>query len=266
MAAGSDIKAVFFDIDGTLVSFRTHKVTRSNIEVLDALRKKGIKVFISTGRMLGMTSVLDGIAFDGYIANNGATIYDSSKKMLHGRLLPKKELYTLRERLKTPGLPPFAVSFMTAVNYYLNCQSDLAEEVARIVGVVPPIISNIDDIVKMDVYQMCVYLKGKALDELMEGWLTGCTASVWNPIFADVNEKGITKAYGIDRMLEIFGLDLSRTLSFGDGGNDIPMLEHTALSVCMGNADDAVRAASDFVTETVDEDGVAKALMRLGVL
>ena len=53
---------------------------------------------------------------------------------------------------------------------------------------------------------------------------------------------------------------------FGDGGNDIPMLEHTALSVCMGNADDAVRAASDFVTETVDEDGVAKALMRLGVL
>ena len=186
--------------------------------------------------------------------------------MLHGRLLPKKELYTLRERLKTPGLPPFAVSFMTADNYYLNCQSDLAEEVARIVGVVPPIISNIDDIVKMDVYQMCVYLKGKALDELMEGWLTGCTASVWNPIFADVNEKGITKAYGIDRMLEIFGLDLSRTLSFGDGGNDIPMLEHTALSVCMGNADDAVRAASDFVTETVDEDGVAKALMRLGVL
>ena len=51
MAAGSDIKAVFFDIDGTLVSFKTHKVTRSNIEVLDALRKKGIKVFISTGRM-----------------------------------------------------------------------------------------------------------------------------------------------------------------------------------------------------------------------
>ena len=56
---------------------------------------------------------------------------------------------------------------MTADNYYLNCQSDLAEEVARIVGVVPPIISNIDDIVKMDVYQMCVYLKGKALDELI---------------------------------------------------------------------------------------------------
>ena len=261
-----DVKAVFFDIDGTLVSFKTHRVTASNLEVLDALRKKGIKVFISTGRMLGMTSVLDGIGFDGYIANNGAAIYDSSKKMIHGRLLPKKELYSLRERLKSADLPPFAVSFMTADNYYLNCKSSLAEDVARVVGVAPPVLSNIDDIVEMDVYQMCVYLKGKALDDLMEGWLTGCTASVWNPVFADVNEKGITKAYGIDRMLEIFGIDLSQTLSFGDGGNDIPMLEHTAISVCMGNADEAVRAASDYVTETVDEDGVAKALVRLGVL
>ncbi|MBR4802138.1 MAG: HAD family hydrolase [Bacteroidales bacterium] len=270
-----DIKAIFFDIDGTLVSFKTHRVTDSNLEVLDALKRKGIKVFISTGRMLGMTSVLDGIEFDGYIANNGAAIYDSSKKMIHGRLLPKKELYSLRERLALSGkpagpggeiLPPFAVSFMTSDNYYLNCQSDKAEEVARIVGVAPPIVSNIDNIVEMDVFQMCVYLKGRELDDVMEGWLTGCTASVWNPVFADVNEKGITKAYGIDRMLEIFGIDLSETLSFGDGGNDIPMLEHTALSVCMGNADDAVRAVSDYVTETVDEDGVAKALARLSVL
>ena len=261
-----DVKAVFFDIDGTLVSFKTHSVTQSNLEVLEALRRKGIKVFISTGRMLGMTSVLDGIVFDGYIANNGAAIYDSSKKMIHGRLLPKKELYALRERLKFRDLPPFAVSFMTADNYYLNCKSSLAEDVARVVGVAPPILSNIDDIVEMDVYQMCVYLKGKALDDVMEGWLKGCTASVWNPVFADVNEKGITKAYGIDKMLEIFGIDLSQTLSFGDGGNDIPMLEHTAVSVCMGNADEAVRAASDYVTETVDEDGIAKALVRLGVL
>ena len=67
MTAAPDIKAVFFDIDGTLVSFKTHKVTQSNIEVLDALRRKGVKVFISTGRMLKMTSVLNGIEFDGYM-------------------------------------------------------------------------------------------------------------------------------------------------------------------------------------------------------
>lgn len=272
-----DIKAVFFDIDGTLVSFKTHNVTPSNIEVLAALRDKGIKVFISTGRMLGMTSVLDGIFFDGYITNNGAACYDSSKKMIYGRPIPQKELYALRNHLATLSSAatcgqkrhesqPFAVSFMASDNYYLNVQSDIAEEIARVIGVTPPELKSIDEIVEMDIYQMCIYLKGQELEDLMENCLTGCSSSIWNPWFADVNERGITKAYGIDKMLELFDIDISQTLSFGDGGNDIPMLEHTAISVCMGNADELVRAASDFVTETVDEDGVAKALYKLGIL
>ena len=44
------IKAAFFDIDGTLVSFNTHKVPESTITALNALRQKGIKTFIATGR------------------------------------------------------------------------------------------------------------------------------------------------------------------------------------------------------------------------
>ena len=46
------IKAVFFDIDGTLVSFKTHKLPDSTVRALDLLREKGIKVFIATGRQL----------------------------------------------------------------------------------------------------------------------------------------------------------------------------------------------------------------------
>ena len=42
------IKAVFFDIDGTLVSFKTHKLPDSTVRALDLLREKGIKVFIAT--------------------------------------------------------------------------------------------------------------------------------------------------------------------------------------------------------------------------
>ena len=44
------IKAVFFDIDGTLVSFKTHVVANSTVEAIHQLRAKGIKVFIATGR------------------------------------------------------------------------------------------------------------------------------------------------------------------------------------------------------------------------
>lgn len=260
------VKAIFFDIDGTLVSFKTHRVTESNVRVLKALREKGIKVFISTGRMVKMTGVLDGLQFDGYVANNGATCYDKDKKMLFGRRLPKSQLEAIYKRLKDTSLPQFPLSFMCSDNYYLNRQSDVAEEIARVVGVAPPVVLPLEEIIEKDVYQMCIYLRGRELDELMRDWLTGCTASVWNPLFADVNETGVTKAYGIDKMLELFKIDLKDTLSFGDGGNDIPMLEHTAISVCMGNATEDVRAASDYITEDVDSDGVAKALLRLGIL
>lgn len=44
------IKAVFFDVDGTLVSFKTHQVPQSTLEAIKELQAKGIKVFVATGR------------------------------------------------------------------------------------------------------------------------------------------------------------------------------------------------------------------------
>ena len=61
------IKAVFFDIDGTLVSFKTHKLPDSTVRALDLLREKGIKVFIATGRQLQSINNLGTQEFDGYV-------------------------------------------------------------------------------------------------------------------------------------------------------------------------------------------------------
>ena len=58
------VKAVFFDIDGTLVSFKTHEVPLSTVECLKALRSKGIKTFVSTGRMLGSINNFGDLQFD----------------------------------------------------------------------------------------------------------------------------------------------------------------------------------------------------------
>ena len=55
-------------------------------------------------------------------------------------------------------------------------------------------------------------------------------------------------------------------MAFGDGGNDIPIIEYAGIGVAMGNATDDVKAAADYVTDTVDEDGVVTALQRFGVL
>ena len=57
-----------------------------------------------------------------------------------------------------------------------------------------------------------------------------------------------------------FGIGIEETMAFGDGGNDVAMLRRAGIGVAMGNANDAVKSQADYVTTSVDEDGVLRAL------
>lgn len=87
-----------------------------------------------------------------------------------------------------------------------------------------------------------------------------CEATRWNPLFSDVVPKGSSKQVGLDKVLDYFGIPLEESMAFGDGGNDILMLKHAGIGVAMGNAEDDVKQAADYVTDSVDEDGVEKGL------
>ena len=89
--------------------------------------------------------------------------------------------------------------------------------------------------------------------------------SVGDRAFADITARGNTKQKGIDQMLKHFGLAVEESMAFGDGGNDIPMLRHAGIGVAMGNAADAVKMKADYITDTVDADGIAKALQHFAL-
>jgi hydroxymethylpyrimidine pyrophosphatase-like HAD family hydrolase len=55
-------------------------------------------------------------------------------------------------------------------------------------------------------------------------------------------------------------------MAFGDGGNDIPMLQHVACGIAMGNASDEVKAVAGYVTDSVDDDGLTNALRHFGLI
>ena len=71
------IKALFFDIDGTLVSFRTHKIPQSTVDALEDAKRNGVAVYISTGRPIMLINNLGQIEhlIDGYITTNGARCF-----------------------------------------------------------------------------------------------------------------------------------------------------------------------------------------------
>ena len=100
----------------------------------------------------------------------------------------------------------------------------------------------------------------------MSNVLKNSAASRWHFSFADVNPKCSGKNVGIDKIIEYYSIDLSETIAFGDGGNDISMIKHAAIGVAMGNANDDVKEVADYVTDSVDEDGIYNALKHFNLI
>lgn len=257
------VKAVFFDIDGTLVSFKTHKVSESTRNSIHQLRKKGIKVFIATGRSKNELTAVDGIEFDGYIVMNGSHCFTPNGKDIYKDSIPHEDINRLVEWLQTDSTPfVFVVddqTFITRIN-------ETVEEVARIVEVdIPPVKSEKEALGK-DILQVMGYLSPEKEVDFMKNIMPHCDSMRWCSYFTDIIAAGNSKRSGIDRILNYYDISLENTMAFGDGGNDIPMLKHVAIGIAMGNANDEVKEAADYVTTSVDEDGILRALEHFGVL
>lgn len=258
-------KAVFFDIDGTLVSFKTHKIPASTREALKELHRQGIKIFIATGRPWCLINNLDGLEFDGFITVNGSFCFTADRKPIYKGCIPQEDIERLIAYHQTNSTPFVFVydneMFVTSVNDRVQAVSDLIE-------IPVPRIAPIEETKGKEILQIMGYFTAEEekKTDIFDKVLTHCEPMRWYPLFADIIARGNSKSTGIDKVLEYYGIDLKDTMAFGDGGNDIPMLKHVATGIAMGNAGEQVKTVADYVTTSVDEDGIANALRHFGLI
>ncbi len=260
------IKAVFFDIDGTLVSFDTHKVPQSTIYALEELKRKGIKRFIATGRSWRqIQKIREFPEFDGYVTLNGSCCTTGKGEVIFESSIPKEDLINLAEFHSTR---PFPVEFVYNDRETMTEASQVVIDAWAKVNVAVPPIVDMASCSKDNVFQLGIFLNRKEESELKiaESYMPNCKSMRWSPDFFDIIPKDSSKSNGIDKMLECYGIKLSETMTFGDGGNDIDMIKHAAIGVAMGNAADEVKQAADYVTTSVDSDGILNALTHFGIL
>ena len=251
------IRAIFFDIDGTLVSFNTQKMLQSTKTAVIKLRQKGIKVFIATGRTVGEMNNLDDLEFDGYITANGAYCVDSQGKVIDSHRISTASLERLAQSMEQK---PFSCVFVTEEGNFINYADDMMLYIRQIIDLPLPPKKSVAEIITHEIFQLDAYIDAEREAELLTHVLTDCIACRWHPYFADINPKKCNKATGMERFLSYFGIERAHTMAFGDGGNDISMLKHAAIGVAMGNAQDEVKAVADYVTNSVEDDGIVKAL------
>lgn len=263
------VKAVFFDIDGTLVSFKTHAVPPSTMRALRALHEKGVKLFIASGRPPVWLDILrdqlENFPFDGYVLMNGQYCTDAAGTPFHSQPLPAGAFPTLLPWLEAN--PDVVCSFVEMDYAYENRHTEATLAAARQAGMYGPH-APVEDPVRAlthATYQMNPYIPPERDAEFL-AHAPGCRAVRWNDIFADVIPADGGKPEGVKRMLERFGLTAAECMAFGDGGNDIDMLRFAGIGVAMGNAAPAVKAAADYVAGDIDADGLEKALAHFGLL
>ena len=115
------------------------------------------------------------------------------------------------------------------------------------------------------VYQLNVFVSEEEEGDFMQLMPNSKTAR-WTSHFTDIIPKDGGKNKGIDAIINHFGIKLEETMAFGDGGNDIDMLKHAGIGVAMENARDDVKEIADFITTSVDDDGITNALKHYNVL
>jgi len=254
---GTGYKAIFFDIDGTLVSFQTHCIPDSTLQAVHRARMQGVKVFICTGRPLPFVDNLGGLEYDGTITFTGANVQLSDGTLIARHSIHPDDVARMVQYLDRHPMP---VLFASADDVFGTCRNSVTDAVMQLLNLDMPRIGNAAEALQREILQLIAFFPPENEDAIMDRLLPGCDAKRWHPAFVDIIASGNSKASGIDSVLEHFGIGISESMAFGDGGNDMDMLSHVGLGIAMGNASDEVKACAHFITDTVDNDGVAKAL------
>ena len=261
----NDKYALFFDIDGTLVSFQTHQIPPSTILALTQAKANGHRVFIATGRPPLIITNLGAIEhlIDGYITINGALCF-IGPDVVSCKDIPKEAVLTVVNDAKEKNYGLIVVGERDVA--VLDPQGEV-DRLFRGKLAVENLnqAKPLDGVLQQRILQLTPFFKEAYEPDLMARIPT-CTSGRWNPDFTDITAKGADKGEGIKTLAKHLGLDIRYTMAFGDGGNDASMIKTAGIGVAMGNAIEALKNVAHYTTSSVDDDGILKALRHFGLV
>ena len=263
--AREKIKAVFFDVDGTLLSFKTHKIPDSALDAINQLRSRGIKIIVATGRPLFLLDTVKHIPFDAFLTLNGSYCFTNDNKDIFKSPFDAQEIEKIIDWTNNNGKDvPFA--FMHSNGWFISSINEDVKELCRHLDVEIPPPSPVENARNYEIFQTMGFFGEDYDSHMRENVLTGSELARWSPVFTDIVKAGNSKSLGMEKILNHFGLKEENSMAFGDGGNDITILKAASIGVAMGNAADNVKAIADYVTTSVDDNGIANALRYFGMI
>lgn len=251
------IKIVFFDIDGTLLKLGSKELTENVRYTLKKLQENGVLICVATGRCIFGVPKFRDVNFDIFLTYNGSYVVDKDNNVIRNNPFSKEDVKEIYKNLQEMNRP----ASISGVDFLVGSKDadkdeDLVEyfSFSRVPVITYP---DFDDYLEKDVYQIMCGCRRDDHKQMIKN-TKDATVTQWWERAADIIPASSGKGKAIEEVLKYYGFKKEESIGFGDGHNDIEMLDACGVGVAMGNSLDEVKKHADEVCESVDDDGIYK--------
>lgn len=265
-------KMIAVDMDGTLLK-DNKEVSQINKDAIRKACDAGVKVVVCTGRIFtsakAYAKIVGSVA--PIIASNGAYIREKDKdEVVYEKTLETDKLLKVVKMAKEQGFYPhiyttntiYTEKLIFSSKNYATWNESLAEKDRVIIEIVDDLNEIIQDgkhsiikaVVMGDDINKLKALRNKIAEEVE----VAIMSSVRNNF--EVTAFGTSKGKGVSILADFYGITKDEIICIGDSENDISMIEYAGLGVAMENSPEEIKAIADYVTDSNENDGVAKVI------
>ena len=256
------IKIIFFDIDDTLRNSKTGFIPISIPTVFQQLREKGILTGIATGRgIFGVVPEIRELKPDFFVTLNGAYIEDKKGNVIDSNKIAKDKVEEYITWTKEIGIDYGLVGSHAAK---LSTRTEMISQ--AIDPIYPDLDVDPDFYEKEDIYQMWTFENQGDNLTLPESLASTLRMVRWHEHSSDVVPISGSKAAGVAKVVEHLGLKPENVMVFGDELNDLELFDYAGISIAMAISHDKIKEKADYITKTLEEDGIFDALERFGMV
>lgn len=260
-------KLIALDMDGTLLN-EDKVVTERTKKAIDDARAKGVTVVLATGRPIdGVTRYLEELDMytdkDYVLTYNGGLVLKTKTREVVSKIaLNGGDVHYLYNLSKELGVNIHAFSekegLVTPKNSkYTEVEAEINNIEIKIVDFDK--VDKEESFIKIMMIDEPEVLQN-AVDNLPNEVLEKYTVVRSAPFFLEFLDKRVNKGTGLELLAKHLGVKQDEVISMGDAGNDLHMIEYAGMGVAMGNAFEEVKKAANYITDTNENDGVAKAI------
>lgn len=257
-------KALFFDVDGTLVN-NNNEIIQSTIDSIKKVREKGNLVFINSGRPRKMlTSIGEQINCDGLLCGCGTEIIYNDKVYFSHHLSSKDKDQLLNAKDKY-NIEIIAESNNGVRFSHKESRFDIMKETLRMV--------KLSGAFKDDYYgdyplfKCCIKGdKDSKLDEFIDDFKDRLDFIDRHDDFYECIPKGYSKGSAVKWVQDYFNIEDSDTYVFGDTTNDLDMFKLPVNAIAMGFHDKELEEYASFITDNIENHGIKKAMEHFNLI